>query len=117
MYHNAGQKIKSVARFACTMGIFVSVICALTLLVMKQVGLAILVVVIGCFISWLSVLLLYAFGDLVENVAGIRAELARINNTDAAAPKEEGDQWICGHCFEFNPQDAQRCIHCGAEKD
>lgn len=115
MYHNAGQKIKSVARFACTMGIVISIICALTLLAIKQIGPAILAVAIGSFISWLSVLLLYAFGDLVENVAGIRAELARINNT--VAPKEEDDQWICGHCFEFNPRDAQRCIRCNAEKD
>ena len=73
MYNNVGRKIKDLASLLAGLGIFFSIIIGL---IMFAAGIenngylsfmGIIFAVVGSIAAWLSALLLYAFGQLVDN--------------------------------------------------
>ena len=75
MYHDVGQKIKSVAKIFAILGFIGSflslVVCIIIGDSVGDVGIFILIGLllsgIGCFFAWLGQMLLYAYGQLVDN--------------------------------------------------
>ena len=82
MYNNVGRKLKTVAHIICwvnsCLGILYSVYSAFVIY-RNQLVIGLLVIIIGSIISiiigWLSGLVLYAFGELVERVKSIDEEI------------------------------------------
>ena len=64
MFNNIGSKIKSVASVLCWIGIIGSVISAFA---MPNFFWGLVVVIAGSLTSWISSVILYGFGQLIEN--------------------------------------------------
>lgn len=86
MFDNIGNKIQSLARFGCYVGIAVSVLAAIVLafagivseeFILAAVGAGVLIV--GSLGSWISSWVLYGFGELIENTAFIAAGVKKLN--------------------------------------
>ncbi len=77
MYRNVGQKIKTVASIFCWLGITCSILIGLwsvwkiieytNIIKYELIVPIVLYVLAGCLVSWLSSLVLYGFGQLVDN--------------------------------------------------
>lgn len=82
MFDNIGVKIKNVAKIACWIGIVVSIIIAIVLFACASdslseelnVLLGFVVLLAGPFLSWLCTLVLYGFGELVDNSSILAAK-------------------------------------------
>ena len=79
MFNNIGDKLRSLAVAICWIGIGVFIILGAAAMYMgfkmHIAGLAaggVLVFILGPILSWVSVLVLYAFGDLVSDVQEIK---------------------------------------------
>ncbi len=75
LFDNIGSKIKGVAKAIAWINIILSVIAGIILFFVAFVDfktlwyfifLSPVVIVIGCFMAWLSVITLYGFGELIE---------------------------------------------------
>lgn len=75
MFDNIGSKIKGVAKAVAWINIILSVIAGIILFFASFVNfkslwyfifLSPVVIVVGCFMAWLSVIALYGFGELIE---------------------------------------------------
>lgn len=77
MFVNIGNKIKTLARIICWIGIVVSVISGIVMLATSAnlIPAGILTLVLGSLLSWVGSFILYGFGEMVEN-SDIRTELA-----------------------------------------
>lgn len=64
MYDEVGDKIKTLAKVIAWLGIIASVVVGIVTI---STGVGILVLILGPLFSWLSTLVLYGFGQLVEN--------------------------------------------------
>ena len=66
MFNNIGSKIMGMASFFTWCGIIISVIsgCAV---IGDSTMLGLIIITVGCLISWVSSLVLYGFGQLIEN--------------------------------------------------
>ena len=88
MYNNIGGKIKGLTKVIAVMGALAPIVIGLGLMFSDEnlflVGL--LVIAVGCLISWISSWLLYGFGDLIENTALIA------RNTQAMYMNEYANQ-------------------------
>ena len=73
MFNNVGKKIKGVASFFAWCGIIVSVIIGILMIRGSEskhtIILGVVVLAVGSIVSWLSSLLLYGFGELVDSAA------------------------------------------------
>lgn len=69
MFENIGNKIKTLAKVLCWIGIIVSVVVAIVLFASDDdlVGIGFLVLIGGSLISWIASFVLFGFGQLVEN--------------------------------------------------
>lgn len=87
MYENVGAKIKGVAVIVTAIGFIISVVLFLILIstgTLPMYALGVAVLIGGMFISWLSSLALYGFGELIENsdiIAG-RLNLKDLDESD-----------------------------------
>ncbi len=95
MFNNVGGKIKAIAKVVAWIGIVICVIYGFVLLVsvedMALVGL--IVMTVGSLLSWVSSLVLYGFGELIDNSAVIA------NKKESAPTKENTketpiDKWL-----------------------
>lgn len=87
MFNNIGGKIKGLAKFMCWVGIIICVILGFLIISSSYSGyyyyysrqgmivIGVLIMVGGSIISWLSSLLIYGFGELVENTSIIRRKM------------------------------------------
>lgn len=64
MYDEVGGKIKTLAKVIAWVGIIASVVVGIVTI---STGVGILVLILGPLFSWLSTLVLYGFGQLIEN--------------------------------------------------
>ncbi len=94
MYSNIGGKIKVFAKVIACIGVVICIIYGFVMLVsmegMALIGL--LIMTVGSLLSWLSSLVLYGFGELVENSSII----ANKKNTDIpkiSAKDETLEKW------------------------
>lgn len=99
MYTNVGRKIKAVATVICCVGILVSIILGGILFDMagsisyRRNGtldaLGCVAIVVGSLISWVGSFILYAYGDLVENVTIIAELVAKADAERESAAKRQ----------------------------
>lgn len=76
MFRNIGAKIKMLARVMCIIGMIASVISGI-ITILTMVGdfnfvvylISVLIIVIGCLLSWIGSFGLYGFGELIEKTA------------------------------------------------
>ncbi len=88
MYDNVGGKIKKMASVVAVIGIIVSVIAGIRTMAVSAIG-GLIVAAIGALASWISNIALYAFGDLVENVAAIKEAITNGNGTSKGSKKSD----------------------------
>lgn len=68
MFDNVGGKIKAVAKVVTWVGISASVISGFILMLQEGTGvIGLFIMMIGSLVSWISSLMTYGFGQLVEN--------------------------------------------------
>ena len=117
MYRNVGGKIKMVAKVYAWIGIVLSVLVGVILLFSgsDSILVALIYIFLGPLLSWLSSLLLYGFGQLIDNTDRLakRFDCAATDERpmtaesaiqpDKAVADEEDDQEIYTHC----------CSECG----
>lgn len=131
MFDNIGGKLKTVAKAVFVLGIIASVILAASLGKDKwgdfSFGSFLLILISGCVVSYLSVMTLYGFGQLIENSdrqTVLLESLQKLQSTDAA-PKETisarpsaivANGWICKKCGTKNSNNSQFCRDCGQFK-
>ena len=141
MYDNIGSKIKIAAQIVFTLGVIGSIIFGFVICFGSEdfnaVGL--LYILLGGISSWISTLLMYGFGELIERVCSIdkkaptntslrivnkRENSATIKKpiTDITNKKENVDKninksssvehsWRCSNCNEMISDDV--CPYCG----
>ncbi|MBR6806863.1 MAG: SHOCT domain-containing protein [Clostridia bacterium] len=93
MYNNIGGKIKGLAVFLAWVGIILSILSGIGILsTTSKVGyysdsdlisgagslVGLITIVVGCLLSWVGSLVLYGFGQLVENSDKQAYELSRL---------------------------------------
>lgn len=72
MFENIGGKIKTWAKICTIIGFVLSVIITMICWANElKFGLGVIILIVGCFISWISNLTLYGFGELIETNAQI----------------------------------------------
>ena|GEM_PF-3604072 len=140
MYENTGKKILSLAR---VLTILMMVLVILTGIIMGVstrngalgLGVAILVIGIGCLFAWLSNLLLAGFGELVSNSyellqfvknggAGFAQKPPPPNHSSRTPvpPQQQPinsanpGEWVCAGCNAINQNKNSNCWDCGALK-
>ena len=97
MFNNMGRKIQALAVTLCWMGIGIFVVAGLVLLyygvTTQTIALlagGVLVLILGPLFSWISIFILYAFGDLVSNVQEIKEQLYQMEYpSDDVEPEQE----------------------------
>ena len=88
MFNNIGGKIKTLAKVLCWIGIAASVIGGLYTFSESQlinpVGIILYLIIdvlSGSLISWLSSLVLYGFGELIEKATSMESKISRIDES------------------------------------
>ncbi len=74
MFKNAGSKLKSLARIIFALNVIIGIVVGIVMIKASFV-LLIVSVAVGVLIGWLSSIMLYAFGELCENVHEINKKL------------------------------------------
>ncbi len=94
MYSNVSGKIKVLAKVMAWIGIIVCVIFGFVMLVsMEDMALfGFLIMTVGSLLSWLSSLVLYGFGELIEN-SSIMVNKKNTDITKISAKDEILEKW------------------------
>lgn len=117
MFDNIGRKIQTLAQVVCLLGIIASVIVAITMFVAANesylmeetyniLGFAFLIG--GPLISWISSLMCYGFGELIENSSIIA------RNTSPSSHNKNNDSTETISSFVGQRVHEWRCSKCGA---
>ena len=69
MYKNVGDKLKICAIVSAVIGVFITIYIALNYFDLENYILAGITLLVGAFLSWLSSLGLYSWGEVVSNVS------------------------------------------------
>lgn len=96
MNSKVAERIEDASRFVCAFGIIASIIVGISLITSES-SMGFLVIIIGVFISWLSYLILYGFGELIEyaeiiakNISGAKKDTVPLKlNINKAITSEE----------------------------
>ena len=128
MFDNIGGKVKAIAMGVFVLEIVAAVISAIVFAVVAESFWPFLVILVaGVVIAYLSVMMLYAFGELVENTTVIARQVGKIAVSNASNAAEDtsyytllkrpanADFWICPNCRTSNHKTAGSC-GCGARK-
>ena len=142
MYSDSGKKVMNLATILATLVVIVSVIEGIVVWVtmgrVRQGGLGfvifLVVVALGAAIAYVSYLMMYAFGELVDNSSQILRVLSEKSNASAesntspsgrmypnAVPeqKKEGSvasgMTVCPFCKKQLPKGTVFCGGCGAQ--
>lgn len=86
MYNNTGSKILIIANIVAAIGIAASVIAGI-LAMPENFFLGFVILIIGSFASWVSCLLMAAFGELVQNTNEMVALLRKTNSSIKTSPQ------------------------------
>ena len=92
MFDNIGGKIKGLAAFWTWFGIIVSVIVGFVFIFINDLDgvtgflIGFLIVLLGSLASWLSSLLLYGFGELINNTSIIAESTSKNNLPNTVQP-------------------------------
>lgn len=67
MFEHIGGKIKSLAMICAVSGMIASVIGGFVVMDAAGIGTGLLIMVVGCVVSWVGSFMTYGFGQLIEN--------------------------------------------------
>lgn len=131
MFNNIGNKIKTLAKVVCYLGIALSCIFGLVIFSEALNGksedvligflTSILVAGIGSLLSWTSSFTLYGFGELIhsnDNMAQNIYLIAEkfIDQKDVKSKiVQDSSTWICPECAFNNSNNSKQCCNCGFE--
>jgi len=131
MFNNVGAKIKSLAKVVCWVGIIASVIYGIILMMAASNSYSsveqttalitgLLIMIIGSVASWILSVVLYGFGQLVEDNQQIRSLLENEHKEKPAPARivnvKPKNFWTCPSCGKVNPFTSKACINCGSFK-
>lgn len=131
MFENAGRKIQTLVKIITIFTIATYILIGIILGVASgSAGFFILFLlifgVVGTIIAWISGLVLYAFGEMCENIYNIRREMysisGKINGSQALAYNLSDNKmlssgsWECTECNEINVSTSVYCKNCGNHK-
>ena len=128
MYNNIGKKIKgiieAVTKISITIWVIIGVFFVLGGIGSGEFAIAVMGIIIAplmCLVSWLSGLMIYAFGEITDNIQAIRNKLAAEpqNEEEQQEPIMNGQpkekmSWTCYSCGTENT--TGYCIKCGTSK-
>lgn len=137
MFENPGEKLKMVVNALVCLGLGLSAFLgAFLITAAEQVVMGILVIVIGCVMSWVSALVVMVFADIGVNMCKTKEMLARVAATmcsdnedeigvgtgskivhaDGNVSYDNGPEWKC-RCGRKNLSSLKHCYYCGADRD
>ena len=81
MYKEIGKKIKALAQFIFWFQAICMLLCGIALIAINErtAIIGVLVLVLGPVMAWLSMFLLYGYGELVDKTCSIEARLCEKN--------------------------------------
>lgn len=94
----------------CFVGILISIIAGCTLMQGDQLT-GILVMAVGCLLSWVGSFIMYGFGEIVDCVMEIRD--ATVYSAPFQAKESVSDVWYCTDCGQQNNNTSAQCKGCG----
>lgn len=114
MFTNVGKKLQTLATAFCIIGITASVISAIYLWAQDSYSnptadLSFIVLICGCLASWLSSMLIYAFGQLVDDIHEMRTSAC--SNASLATALDES----CNNTSDYTDQIKERYYQLGYE--
>lgn len=130
MFNNIGKKIQFVSKIIFWVDVILNIAAAFVffiLAIVKSQGeLAIYgsaSLILGPVVAYLSAIITYGFGELIENSAQIRINTT-VKTTDTAktttkkvdAKPQEKETWKCKACGAENPLSTISCRDCGKMK-
>lgn len=86
LYEDIGGKIKRMAKWTFIIEVIASIITGIALAIDEYEGGYLLICIFGPIVAWVSSWLLYAFGQIVEDVHAIRDKERPIENTQQTNP-------------------------------
>ena len=89
LYEDIGGKIKRMAKWTFIIEAIASIITGIALAINEYDGGYLLICIFGPIVAWVSSWLLYAFGQIVEDVHAIRDKERPIENTQQTNPALE----------------------------
>ncbi len=132
MYENVGEKIKSLAITIAVIEFLLTAIPGIILMATDEsmILTGLIVIIVGFIVAWLSSLLLYGFGELIELTASNERNTRSILNllkqkelsTPASANAPQGakseplyteESIVCPACNFKQPAYRTVCFHCG----
>ena len=131
MFENVGEKIQKAASFLFVFEIIASLIGGFFLIANELFILGLITIIAGSFVSWLSFLFVYGYGQLIENSDRIATQAGRINKNLKSSlglekkkesnlyieewniPKNQksSHRWQCSNCGKMISEDI--CPYCG----
>ena len=135
MYNDVGKKIKGIVDVVTKLSITIWVIVGIIFIIGGFGSGVFVIVVLGivgtplmCLLSWLSGLVVYALGDITDNlqeirnkIVGAEEEIEYTAKTQKRVLSEDEllaeGAWECSSCKTKNPLKRQYCIKCGTNRD
>lgn len=125
MYENIGRKIKGLAIGLFVLGAAASILMGIYIMFFDagngnsnlavNMIISILVMVIGCLVSWVSSWVLYGFGELIDTVEDIEYLIHKRTykqTIDSEQVTKQSGEYICPKCHMSNDS-AGACERCG----
>lgn len=85
MYDEIGKKLKDLATLSCIIGLIASIIIGLLVMIIVDntifIVVGLIIMLVGCFISWVSSSLLYGFGELIDKTCDIQHNTRQLIST------------------------------------
>lgn len=141
MYENVGQKIKNLTTILVVIMMILSLVGGISAMVLDEDMIipGLLLAGVGCFVSWIGGLAMYAYGDIADNIQTINEQLTSMNGgSTAASPNYQhsqptpqnptytyapqstaaaGESWVCIQCGTQNIMKRSYCIQCNTSRD
>ena len=80
MFDYVGVKMMTLAKVCAWIGIGASILCALIVMDEGELLMGVIIVVLGSLISWVSSLVLYGFGQLIDDVSVLKQKSLENND-------------------------------------
>ncbi|MBP3313118.1 MAG: hypothetical protein J6K84_00465 [Oscillospiraceae bacterium] len=123
MFENVGGKIKAVALaffwLGCIGGALGGLVTAAEVDGFEGLLSFVIITAISVFLSWLSSLLLYGFGELIESSSFTASEMEKLNEKTKSAPPPsvQTSSAPVSHFYSASEKNVKVCKNCGAKND
>ena len=119
LYTNIGGKIKNWAKWIFIIEAIGTIITGLVLLSTDEdlIGYGLLTLVCGPIVAWVGSWLLYAFGELVEDVHAIRNKEGTTEEKAKREAKIKSQKYKCPKCKHTLHYGDDVCEKCGGKLD